>query len=77
MTTNNCPTPHGLVAHDEDDRDNVYARETPMHVSGPEAGWGFHRRAETLNGRLAMLGFVAAIATELLTGEGFLQLIGL
>ncbi len=48
-----------------------------MHVSGPEAGWGFHRRAETLNGRLAMLGFVAAIATELLTGEGFLQLIGL
>lgn len=48
-----------------------------MQLTSPEAGWGFHERAERLNGRLAMLGFVAAIATELLTGEGLLQAIGL
>jgi len=32
--------------------------------------WGFTAEAELLNGRLAMLGFVIAIATELLTGSG-------
>ena len=32
---------------------------------------------ETWNGRLAMLGFLAAIATELISGEGLLQTIGL
>ncbi|MGA0955556.1 MAG: chlorophyll a/b-binding protein [Burkholderiaceae bacterium] len=32
--------------------------------------WGFMAEAELLNGRLAMLGFVIAIATELLTGSG-------
>ena len=48
-----------------------------MEFAGPEAGWGFHRRAEMLNGRLAMLGFVAAIMTELISGEGLLRTIGL
>jgi hypothetical protein len=31
---------------------------------------GWNDAAEMLNGRLAMLGFVLAIATELLTGQG-------
>jgi hypothetical protein len=31
---------------------------------------GWTDAAEMLNGRLAMLGFVLAIATELLTGQG-------
>ena len=48
-----------------------------MELAGPEAGWGFHARAEKLNGRLAMLGFIAAIATELISGEGLLHTIGL
>jgi hypothetical protein len=33
--------------------------------------------AETSNGRLAMLGFVIGIATELLTGKGILSQLGL
>lgn len=33
-------------------------------------GWGFTDQAERWNGRMAMLGFVIALATELLTGEG-------
>jgi hypothetical protein len=35
--------------------------------------WGFTEQAERWNGRLAMLGFVLALATELLTGHGVIQ----
>ncbi len=38
---------------------------------------GFTKFAETWNGRLAMLGFVIGIATELLTGQGILSQLGL
>ena len=38
---------------------------------------GFVPFAESLNGRLAMLGFVIGLATELLTGQGILSQIGL
>ncbi|MGB3264615.1 MAG: chlorophyll a/b-binding protein [Microcoleus sp.] len=38
---------------------------------------GFTEFAETWNGRLAMLGFVIGLATELLTGQGILSQIGL
>ena len=48
-----------------------------MEYAAADAGWGFHKRAEKLNGRLAMLGFEAAITTELLTGESLLRAIGL
>ncbi len=39
--------------------------------------FGFTHFAETWNGRLAMLGFVIGLATELLTGQGILSQIGL
>ncbi len=39
--------------------------------------FGFVNFAETWNGRLAMLGFVIGLATELLTGQGILSQIGL
>ena len=35
--------------------------------------WGFTPQAETWNGRLAMLGFVALLLTELLSGQGVLH----
>ena len=38
---------------------------------------GFVPFAESLNGRLAMLGFVIAIATEALSGKGVLGQLGL
>ena len=77
MTTTTLEAPTALVTHDLEGHDNIYAKETQMEIAGPEAGWGFHERAERLNGRLAMLGFLAAIATELISGEGLLQTIGL
>jgi cell division protein FtsN len=38
--------------------------------------FGFSNSAENWNGRLAMLGFIAAIATELITGQGVLHFWG-
>lgn len=52
--------------------------EPAIQVVEPERAWGFHRPAELFNGRLAMLGFVLAVVTEWLTGQGALgQLHGL
>ena len=48
---------------------------TPM--ADPTPRFGFVEFAETWNGRLAILGFVIGLATELLTGQGILQQIGL
>ncbi len=50
-----------------------------MDVASPgrERGWGFHGRAERLNGRLAMLGFVIGLTIEALTGSGILGQMGL
>ena len=43
-----------------------------MQVVSPEDGWGFHERAEKLNGRMAMLGFIALLVTEnMLGGQSF------
>ena len=35
--------------------------------------WGFTDFAETWNGRLAMMGFIIGLGTELLTGQGILD----
>ena len=77
MTATTLQVPTGLVTHDLEGHDNVYPKEPHVELAGPDAGWGFHARAEKLNGRLAMLGFIAAIATELISGEGLLHTIGL
>ena len=39
--------------------------------------WGFNASAEIWNGRLAMLGFLIAVAIELFSGRGLLHFWGL
>ena len=46
-------------------------------MENKEGKFGFTSAAENWNGRLAMLGFVIGIATELLTGKGILSQLGL
>lgn len=46
-------------------------------MENQETKFGFTQFAENWNGRLAMLGFVIGIATELLTGQGILSQLGL
>ena len=77
MTTSLLHTPAGLVTRDGEGHGNVYAKEPRMELAAADAGWGFHKRAEKLNGRLAMIGLIAAIATELISGQGLLRTIGL
>ncbi|MEJ6585923.1 MAG: chlorophyll a/b-binding protein [Synechococcus sp. ArSW.bin.68] len=77
MSSTTFRSPTGLVTRDGEGYGNVYAKEPRMEYASADAGWGFHEQAEELNGRLAMLGFVAALATERMNGEGLLRTIGL
>jgi len=64
--------PWRTVTQEDGGRLNAFASEPRMQVVEAENGWGFHERAEKLNGRMAMLGFIALLATELaLGGESF------
>ena len=73
MTSSSSAPIRGAVVTTEDGgRLNAFATEPPMQVVEPENGWGFHDRAEKLNGRMAMLGFIALLATEFaMGGEAF------
>ncbi len=46
-------------------------------MENQESKFGFTQFAENWNGRLAMLGFVIGLVTELLTGQGILSQLGL
>jgi hypothetical protein len=48
---------------------NNFAVEPVMYVEQSKQT-GFTKNAEILNGRLAMIGFISAIALEVVTGHG-------
>jgi hypothetical protein len=62
---------------DENKLDDPRPLEPKMQIVSSERAWGFHRRAELLNGRMAMLGFAIGVVMELITGQGILHQIGL
>ena len=49
-------------------RENVYAKEPQMYYA-PTTSMTHNETAERLNGRLAMLGVIAAIGAYALTGQ--------
>jgi hypothetical protein len=61
------------VVVEDGGRLNNYAIEPEMYVD-PVPRVGFTEYAERLNGRLAMIGFVALILLELTTGKGLIAL---
>lgn len=48
--------------------DNLFAKEPPIYMD-PDYTVSHNERAELLNGRLAMLGFVAAVIAYAVTGQ--------
>ncbi len=46
-------------------------------MANKEGKFGFTAAAENWNGRLAMLGFLIGLATEVMTGQGILSQLGL
>ena len=42
-----------------------------------DSKWGITNFAEIWNGRLAMMGFIIGLGTELLTGQGILDQMGM
>ena len=57
--------------------DPVKFRNQRASMAESTTRFGFVAFAETWNGRLAMLGFVIGLGTELLTGQGILGQLGL
>ncbi len=56
---------------EEGNRLNNFAIEPKVYVDDTQR-FGFNAYAEQLNGRLAMVGFVSALAFEALTGHGII-----
>ncbi len=54
-----------------------FTKQTETLMTDSASRFGFVAFAETWNGRLAMLGFVIGLGTELLTGQGILSQLGL
>ncbi len=47
------------------------------YQAGTHWRWGFTPSAEIWNGRLAMIGFLAATLMEIVTGGGYLRFLGM
>ncbi len=68
-------TRSGTITTEDGGRTNMFASEPRMYVSQTDAErYGYEtyaERAEKLNGRVAMLGFVAAVVSYATTGSLF------
>ncbi len=53
---------------------NNFAIEPQMYIDEQGQRFGWTEYAEIVNGRLAMIGFVALILLELITGKGLIGL---
>lgn len=54
---------------DDQDKTNIFAIEPQVYVM-EESQTGFTPYAEMINGRLAMIGFIALVTLEICTGQG-------
>jgi hypothetical protein len=67
------------VTTNEHGQQNLFAREPQMYVSQTDAErYGYEtyaERAEKLNGRTAMMGFVAALLSYAITGKLFFGIV--
>ena len=67
------------VTTNEQGQQNMFAKEPQMYVSKTDAErYGYEsyaERAEKLNGRTAMMGFVAALLSYAITGKLFFGVI--
>jgi hypothetical protein len=59
------------VTSNERGQQNLFAKEPPIIMTDHPYGVPHNERAELLNGRLAMLGFVAGVISYALTGKLF------
>lgn len=57
------------ITTEDGGRQNMFAKEPQMYITEEPQMFGFNDRVEILNGRLAMLGFVAAVGAYALTGQ--------
>jgi hypothetical protein len=58
------------ISTEDGDRQNVFAREPQMYIDPNEDYTVTHNeKAEKLNGRLAMMGVIAALGAYALTGQ--------
>lgn len=57
------------VTNDEFGKQNIFAKEPPITMTDHPYGVPHNERAEKLNGRLAMLGVIAALGAYAVTGQ--------
>ena len=60
-----------MLTTNERGQQNLFAKEPPIIMTDHPYGVPHNERAELLNGRLAMLGFVAGVISYALTGKLF------
>ncbi|MBE9159266.1 hypothetical protein IQ265_20855 [Nodosilinea sp. LEGE 06152] len=58
-------------------KDSNIAASNPEASAEPTPAFGWTRYAERINGRFAMVGFVALLLLELATGQTFFSWLGL